>query len=120
MLAERDNEKVHSRKISAFIAVAKARVWASEGWDVVLADDDGKTFTPAEFEKLCAFDVVKSGQVSLHRAGEERIGQALLTDGGAGTVAADEADVVAERQQLVGDRLDQGGMVAVGDVAAAD
>jgi len=35
-------------------------------------------------------------------------------------VAADEADIVAERQQLVGDRLDQRGVIAAGNVAAAD
>jgi len=58
MRAERDNEKVHSRKISVFMAVAKARVWASEGWQVVLTDDDGKTFTPDDFEKLCGVDAV--------------------------------------------------------------
>src|SRR5947209_6085087 len=108
MLAERDNEKVHSRKIGVFTAVAKARVWASEGWQAVLTDDDGKTFKPDEFDRLCAFDsvkpdipksdTVKSELATSHGAGEERIGQALLTDAGAGTVAADEADVVAERQ----------------------
>src|ERR1700722_2039575 len=37
-----------------------------------------------------------------HRAGEKRIGHPLLADAGAGAVAADEADVVAERQQLGG------------------
>jgi len=120
MLAERDNEKVHSRKISAYIAVAKARVWASEGWQVVLTDDEGKTFTPAEFEKLCGFDAVTSQPAELHRAGEERIGHAFLADAGAGSMTADEADIVAERQQLVGDRPDQRGMIAAGDVAAAD
>src|SRR4051794_9924751 len=119
MRAERDNEKVHSRKISALMAVAKARVWASEGWQVVLTDDDGKTFTPADFETLWSFNAERSRQPELHQAksheaelheaelhnaelhgaGEERIGQALLTDTGAGTVAADEADVVAERQE---------------------
>jgi hypothetical protein len=120
MRAERDNEKVHSRKISVLMAVAKARVWASEGWQVVLTDDEGKTFTPAEFENLWSFDAVKSRPAELHGAGEKRIGLALLPDGGARTVTADEADVVAERQQLVGDRSDQCGVIAAGDVAAAD
>ena len=35
-------------------------------------------------------------------------------------MAADEADIVAERQQLVLDRLDQGGVIAAGNVASAD
>jgi hypothetical protein len=32
-----------------------------------------------------------------HLAGEERIGHPLVADAGAGAVAADEADIVAER-----------------------
>ena len=60
MRAERDNEKAQSRSVSLFIAAAKARVWASEGWQVVVTDDTGKTFTPAELEVLCAPDAKKS------------------------------------------------------------
>ena len=60
MRAERDNEKAQSRSVSLFIAAAKARVWASEGWQVVVTDDTGKTFTPAELEVLCAPDARKS------------------------------------------------------------
>ena len=54
MMAERDNEKAQSRSVSLFIAAAKARVWASEGWNVVVTDDAGKQFTPAELDVLCA------------------------------------------------------------------
>jgi len=60
MRAERDNEKAQSRAVSLFIAAAKARVWASEGWQVVVTDDTGKTFTPAELEVLCAPDARKA------------------------------------------------------------
>ena len=60
MIAERDNEKAQSRSVSLFIAAAKARVWASEGWQVVVTDDTGKTFTPAELEDLCSPDTKKS------------------------------------------------------------
>src|SRR5438128_10572666 len=60
MIAERDNEKAQSRSVSLFIAAAKARVWASEGWQVVVTDDTGKTFSPAELEDLCAPDARKS------------------------------------------------------------
>jgi hypothetical protein len=59
MTAERDNEKANSRNTSLFIAVAKARVWASEGWQVVVTDGTGKTFTPDEFEGLCGFPAPK-------------------------------------------------------------
>jgi hypothetical protein len=52
MIAERENEKVQSRKASVLIAVAKARVWAGEGWNVVVTDGDGKIFAPAEFDRL--------------------------------------------------------------------
>jgi hypothetical protein len=143
MTAERDNEKAESRNESVFIAVAKARVWASEGWQVVVTDDNGKTFTPDEFEDLCSLDAKslaarKSPHAAmesadeqhgdsqeldsqeLHGAGEERIGHPLLADTGAGTVPADEADVVAERKQFFRDRRDQGGVTPAGDVAAAD
>jgi hypothetical protein len=138
MIAERYNEKAQSRTGSLFIAVAKARLWASEGWEVVVVDGAGKSFTPAEFDDLCCFDPRKSRHASTqiaddllgdsqelhsqdsHAAGEERIGPPLLADAGAGTVPTDEADIVAEGQQLVGDGLDQGGVTATGDVAAAD
>jgi hypothetical protein len=56
MIAERENEKVQSRKASVLIAVAKARVWAGEGWNVVVTDGDGKIFAPAEFDRLCSFE----------------------------------------------------------------
>jgi hypothetical protein len=71
MMAERDNEKAQSRSVSLFIAVAKARVWASEGWQVVVTDDSGRTFTPAEFEDLCSPDAQKS-RLALAKADEKR------------------------------------------------
>jgi len=60
MIAERNNEKAQSRNASLFIAAAKARVWASEGWEVVVTDDTGKKFTAAELEVLCSPDGKKS------------------------------------------------------------
>jgi hypothetical protein len=149
MTAERDNEKAQSRNDSVFITVAKARVWASEGWQVVVTDDTtGRTFSPAEFEDLCSLDAKSlDARKSRHAAtenveeqhgdseksdeqhgdshqsdgaGEKWIGHPLLPDAGAGTVPADEADIVAERQKFFGDRLNQGGVAAAGDVAAAD
>jgi hypothetical protein len=54
MTAERDTETVKSERISLIIAVAKARVWASEGWQVTITTDDGKVFAPAEFDALLA------------------------------------------------------------------
>jgi len=54
MVAERDNETVRTERASALVVVAKARVWASEGWHVEIIDANGKTFAPAEFDSLLA------------------------------------------------------------------
>jgi hypothetical protein len=55
IVAEKDNETVRSERISLLIAVAKARVWASEGWHVVVTDGDGKKMSdPAEFDRILA------------------------------------------------------------------
>jgi hypothetical protein len=52
MTAERDTETVKSERTSLIIAVAKARVFASEGWQVTITTDDGKVFAPAAFDTL--------------------------------------------------------------------
>jgi hypothetical protein len=54
MVAERDNETVRVERQSLLIIVAKARIWASEGWHVVITDEAGKSYTPAEFDQLLA------------------------------------------------------------------
>jgi hypothetical protein len=54
IVAEKDNAKITIERNSLLIAVAKARVWADEGWHVVVADNDGKPLDPAEFDKLLA------------------------------------------------------------------
>ena len=54
MVAERDNEKYSFARESRLLIVAKARVWASEGWRVVITDQDGKAYAPPEFEQLLA------------------------------------------------------------------
>jgi len=41
IVAERENETVKMDRTSSLIAVAKARVWASEGWQVTIVVDDG-------------------------------------------------------------------------------
>ena len=45
---------------SLLIAAAKARVWASEGWEVVVTDGEEKTLDPADFEKLCELKQVST------------------------------------------------------------
>ena len=54
MTAERDTETVKSERTSVIIAVAKARVFASEGWHVTITTDDGRVFAPAAFDTLLA------------------------------------------------------------------
>jgi hypothetical protein len=52
IVAERENQKLQSERASVLIAIAKARVWASEGWQVVVTDGDGTAFAPAQFDDL--------------------------------------------------------------------
>jgi hypothetical protein len=52
IVAERENQKLQSERASVLIAIAKARVWASEGWQVVVTDGSGAVFTPAQFDDL--------------------------------------------------------------------
>jgi hypothetical protein len=54
MVAERDNQKVTKERTSALILLANARVWASEGWQVVITDADGKQLDSAGFEQWLA------------------------------------------------------------------
>ncbi|HEV7928583.1 MAG TPA: hypothetical protein VGP12_00460 [Nitrosospira sp.] len=54
IVATRENETVRYERNSVLIAIAKARVWISEGWDVVITDKEGRTLEPGEFDKLSA------------------------------------------------------------------
>jgi hypothetical protein len=54
MVAERDGSTVKVERESPLIMVAKARIWASEGWQVVITDADGKSYEASEFEGLLA------------------------------------------------------------------
>ena len=54
MVAERDDTTVRVERQSSLLIVAKAKVWASEGWRVVITDPEGKTYAPADFDQLLA------------------------------------------------------------------
>ena len=54
IVAEKDDETVTTERTSLLIAVAKARVWSSEGWNVVVTDGDGTQLDPAKFDQLLA------------------------------------------------------------------
>jgi len=40
IVAERDAETVRMKRNSSLVAIAKAQVWASEGWNVTVIVDD--------------------------------------------------------------------------------
>jgi hypothetical protein len=52
IVATKEDETMRWARQSLLIAAAKARVWASEGWQVVVTDDEARTLDLADFEKL--------------------------------------------------------------------
>ena len=50
IVAERDNETVRMDRMSSLMAVAKARVWASEGWEVtiIVRDQEAELVPPVQ------------------------------------------------------------------------
>jgi hypothetical protein len=52
IVAERGNETVRMDRASSLMAVAKARVWASEGWHVTIVVQDQDTFETSYFEPM--------------------------------------------------------------------
>jgi hypothetical protein len=52
IVAERDNETVRMDRMSSLMALAKARVWASEGWDVTIIVREEDEFSPAQTDRL--------------------------------------------------------------------
>ncbi|WP_291855974.1 hypothetical protein [Bradyrhizobium sp.] len=51
IVAERGNETVRMDRSSSLMAVAKARVWASEGWNVTIIVRDAEAVAPSEPER---------------------------------------------------------------------
>jgi predicted membrane GTPase involved in stress response len=54
MIAERDNETYRAERESRLLIVAKAKIFASEGWKVVITDHEGKAYQAGEFDRLLA------------------------------------------------------------------
>jgi hypothetical protein len=50
IIATRESETLKWERASVLIAVAKARVWTSEGWHVVITDDEGRNMDPSEYD----------------------------------------------------------------------
>jgi hypothetical protein len=40
IVAEKDSQTVRMKRSSSLLAIAKARVWASEGWEVTIVFED--------------------------------------------------------------------------------
>jgi hypothetical protein len=52
IVAQKESETVRMKRDSSLLAIAKARVWASEGWDVTIVVNDNaprliENFAPA-------------------------------------------------------------------------
>jgi hypothetical protein len=52
IVATKEDETMRWARESLLIAAAKARVWASEGWQVIVIDGEERTLDLADFEKL--------------------------------------------------------------------
>jgi hypothetical protein len=65
IVAVRENETVSWERMSELIAIAKARVWTSEGWQVVITDDEGRPLAAAEFETPSAAQPGTLGSVEM-------------------------------------------------------
>ena len=52
IVAERDNETVRMDRASSLMAIAKARVWASEGWEVTVIVRDREELATVKVEPL--------------------------------------------------------------------
>jgi hypothetical protein len=52
IVAERKNETVRMDRSSMLVAVAKARVWASEGWKVTIIVGEENETAPADARRL--------------------------------------------------------------------
>jgi hypothetical protein len=52
IVAERQNETVRMDRSSMLVAVAKARVWASEGWKVTIIVGDEDEIAPSDPRRL--------------------------------------------------------------------
>jgi hypothetical protein len=54
IVMENDNETIKLERNSLLIAIAKARVWSQEGWNVVVTDSSGNVIEASEFDRLLA------------------------------------------------------------------
>jgi hypothetical protein len=63
--AVRGDEKMRCQRDSALIAHAKARIWESEGWDVMVAGEDGRALGPAQLDAhVAAYRALETADVA--------------------------------------------------------
>src|ERR1700755_417291 len=110
MVAERDDQRVIKERSSALIVLANARVWESEGWQVMITDGEGKEFDPAGFEKLLGPGYTWSPQEPLPPS--PQFAAMALTPQAEETVPAEtahasEAVPLVESEQLAAARFDE-------------
>lgn len=68
--AIRNDEKMQSVRSSGLIALAKARVWESEGWLVSIVDPNGRERDVAELDALTSFRPEKLTSLSAIFSGD--------------------------------------------------
>lgn len=54
IVMENDNQTIKVERNSLLVAIAKARVWSQEGWNVVVTDSNGNVIEASEFDRLLA------------------------------------------------------------------
>jgi hypothetical protein len=56
IVAEREDLTVRMEQDSILFAIAKARIFASEGWSIVVTDSNGEVLYPVQHEMAVAAD----------------------------------------------------------------
>ncbi|MGX7745230.1 hypothetical protein [Rhodopseudomonas parapalustris] len=63
--AVRGDEKMRCVRDSALIALAKARIWESEGWDVMVAGEDGRALGLAQLDAhVAAYRALETADIA--------------------------------------------------------
>jgi hypothetical protein len=108
MVAERDDQKVIKERASGLIVLANARVWESEGWQVMITDAEGKEFDPAGFEKLLGPGYTWSPQEPLSLSPQyQAMALAPQPDEASAREAEHAADAAPETETLEAESLEE-------------
>lgn len=78
--AIRQDEKMQSVRNSSLIALAKARVWESEGWRVLIADPDGREHDIAQLAEITAFKPEKLTALSAILPADDAVTTVAVAD----------------------------------------